>query len=176
MLCPHCKIGLQEAILYNVGINYCPRCLGLWFEEDELRWAKDEKDKNLNWLDVDLWKDKEKLRLSRGEISCPVCRLPLYEVSYGDSKIKVDICNLCLGVWLDRGEFKSIIKYLQEKADYEVLRNYIKNLRKEFWEIFTGPEFLREEIEDFLTLLKLLSYKFTVRHPTIARIISSLPK
>ena len=54
MLCPICKIELEKAIFYGVEVDYCPRCLGVWFEEDELRLAKDEKDKNLNWLDVDL--------------------------------------------------------------------------------------------------------------------------
>ena len=39
------------------------------------------------------------------------------------------------------------------------MNNYSKNLLKEFSEIFTGPEPLREEILDFLTILKLFSYK-----------------
>lgn len=176
MLCPCCKIGLKEAVFYNVGINYCPRCLGIFFEEEELRWAKDERDKNLNWLDIDLWKNKRKFKISRNQKLCPTCRLPLYEVNYGDSKIKVDLCNLCQGIWLDRGEFKKIIEYLKGRADYEVLNNYAKNLTEEFWEIFTGPETLREEISDFLTILKLLNYKFATQHPVITKIISQLPK
>jgi len=176
MLCPLCKIGLEEAIFCNTGVNYCPRCLGVWFEEEELRWAKDEKDKNLNWLDIDLWKDEKKFKISFGIRLCPNCRLPLYEIYYGDSRIIVDLCNLCQGVWLDRGEFKRIIEYLKEKADYEILNNYFKNLAKEFWEVFTGPEILREEVLDFLTILKLLNYKFTTNHPIIAQIIANLPK
>ncbi|MDI6591611.1 MAG: zf-TFIIB domain-containing protein [Patescibacteria group bacterium] len=176
MLCPLCKIGLKEAILCNIGVNYCPKCLGIWFEEEELRWAKDEKDKNLNWLDIDLWKDKSKFRISKNQKLCPVCNLPLYEVNYGDSEIKVDLCNLCQGIWLDRGEFKKIIEYLKEKANYEVLNNYLKNLLKEASEVFTGPESFREEVLDFLIILKLLNYKFATQHPVIARIISQLPK
>jgi len=149
MLCPVCKIGLQEAIFCNVGINYCPKCLGIFFEEEELRWAKDEKDGNLNWLDIDLWERKSSFKITRGEKFCPACRLPLYEVNYGNSKIKADLCNLCRGIWLDRGEFKKIIEYLKAKASYQVLNNYLKNLIEEFWEIFTGPETLREETSGF---------------------------
>ncbi len=167
MVCPICKIDLEKAILCNVGVDFCFRCLGVWFEEEELRWAKDEKDKNLKWLDIDLWKDKKKFKISSGIRLCPVCRLPLYEVYYGDSRIIVDICNICRGIWLDRGEFKRIIEYLQRKGHYEVLNNYLKNLIKEFWEIFTGPENLREEVLDFLTILKLLCYKFAIQRPTI---------
>jgi Zn-finger nucleic acid-binding protein len=204
MLCPICKIQLDRAVLSGVEVNYCPSCLGLWFEEDELRWAKDYKDRNLRWLDIDLWKDETKFRISPGKKLCPRDRFPLYETAYGDSGIhpvksakggarpvkseelfnrgkqfngvKVDVCNLCHGIWLDRGEFKKIIQYLREKADQEILNHYLKNLRSEFWEIFAGPETLKEEIEDFLIVLKLLNYKLAVQHPAIARIIASLPK
>ena len=176
MVCPLCKIGLEEAIFYNIGVSFCPKCLGIFFEEDELRWAKDEKDENLNWLDIDLWKEKTKFKIYRGIRLCPLCRLPLYEVYYGDSRVIVDLCNLCQGIWLDRGEFKRIMEYLKKKGSYEILNNYAKNLAKEFWEIFTGPESLKEEIEDFLTILKILNYKFTVQHPTLSGTISQLPK
>jgi len=176
MLCPICKIGLREVIFYNIGVNYCPNCLGIFFEEEELRWAKDEKDKNLNWLDIDLWKNRKKFKISRNQKPCPVCRLPLYEVNYGDSGITIDVCNLCYGIWLDRGEFKKIIEYLKSRADYEVLNNYAKNLFEEVAEVFAGPETLREEILDFLTILKILNYKFLIQHSNIAKIISNLPK
>ena len=174
--CPVCKKQLFSSILYNVEIDYCKNCLGLWFEEDELRWVKDEKDKDLKWLDIDLWKDPAKFKISYGIRLCPSCRVPLYEVYYGDSGVIIDVCNLCHGVWLDRTEFRKIIKWLKEKADYEILHRYAKILFEEFAEIFIGPETLREEILDFLTVLKLLNYKFAIRYPTLSKIILQLPK
>jgi len=176
MLCPICKKELGKAIFYGVEVDFCPNCLGLWFEEEELRLAKDEKDEELKWLDIDLWKDGKKFKISPGIRNCPTCRLPLYEVYYGDSRIIVDICSLCNGVWLDRDEFKRIIEYLRKKADYEILNNFAKNLLREAAEILIGPETLREEILDFLTILKILNYKFLSQHPKIAKIISGLPR
>ena len=176
MKCPKCKIPLLSAILARVEVNYCSQCLGLWFEEEELRWAKDEKDEDLKWLDVDLWKDKKEFKISSGRRICPPCRVPLYEVYYGDSGIIVDVCNLCHGIWLDRAEFKKIIDFLRKKAEYKVLHKYAKSLFEEAAEIFTGPEALREEIIDFLILLKLLKYKFAVQHPVLTQLISQLPK
>ncbi len=176
MLCPTCKKQLSDSIISNALVYHCQNCLGLWFPENELACAKDNRDRNLRWLDIDLWKDKEKLAISRSNQFCPACRLPLYSVEYGDSKVVVDVCNVCRGIWLDRGEFKKIINWLKEKADYEVLNNYLKNLSEETFEIFVGPEGLRNEILDFLTIVKLFSYKFSVQHPQITRIIASLPK
>ena len=206
MLCPICKKHLDTAILSGVEVNFCPKCLGLWFEEEELRLSKDYRDGNLRWLDIDLWLDEEKFKISPGQKLCPWDRLPLYETEYpdfiedprwlrhrdGDSGIhpvksakggaeqfngvKVDVCNLCQGIWLDRGEFKKIIQYLKKRADKEVLSHYLKNLKEELWEIFSGPETFREEIDDFLMILKLLNYKFAVQYPSITKIISNLPR
>jgi Zn-finger nucleic acid-binding protein len=176
MICPRCQKELKQALFYNTEVDYCPNCLGLFFEEDELRFAKDEKDRNLVWLDIDLWRDEKKFKLNLGMRLCPYCRVPLYEVFYGSSNIVVDVCNICKGIWLDRGEFKKIINYLKENADKELLEKYSKNLFYEFKEIFSGPETIREEINDFLVLLKLLNYKFMARHPLIGRLIIELFK
>jgi len=176
MHCPIHKKDLEQAIFYGVEVDFCPTCLGLWFEKDELRLAKDEKDKDLKWLDLDLWKDRKKFKIFPGIRLCPSCRLPLYEIYYGDSKIIVDICNLCHGVWLDRGEFKKMIEYLKNKADYEVLNKFAKSLLGEAAEILIGPETLREEILDFLAILKVLNYKFLTQQPKISEIILNLPR
>lgn len=174
--CPKCKTLLSDIIFFNVEVDYCQKCLGIWFEEEELRLAKDAKDKELVWFDVDIWRDQKKFKISRGMRLCPYCRLPLYEVYYDRSKIIIDVCNLCHGIWLDRAEFKKIIEWLRQQRAYGVLNNYTKNLLKEAAEIFTGPETLKEEIADFLAVLKVLPYKFLTQHPIISKIISQLPR
>jgi hypothetical protein len=77
---------------------------------------------------------------------------------------------------LDRGEFKKIIDYLRKKAGFEILNNYAKVLFQEAAEILIGSETLREEIFDFLTVLKLLNYKLAVQYPTLTKTISNLPR
>jgi len=176
MYCPNDEEQLQKVLFHHVEVDYCPRCIGIWFDQDELRLAKDDKDKQLNWLDVDLWRDKGKFQVVRGDKHCPVCRVGLQEVHYDGSKTKVDFCKMCGGVWLDRGEFKQIINYLKHKSDYQILHNYTKNLTKELWEVFSGPETFRSELEDFLTLLKLFNYKFLVQHPFLNSLIENSQK
>jgi len=176
MNCPNDNENLEKVLFHNVEADYCPRCLGLWFDKDELRLVKDDKDKNLNWLDVDLWRDKSKFEILRSLKQCPVCRAGLVGVAYDESKTKVDFCKMCQGIWLDRGEFKQIINYLKNKSDYEILHNYSQNLILELWEVFSGPETFRSELEDFLTLLKLFNHKFIVQYPHISKIIEGLPK
>ena len=176
MECPNDHEYLEKVLFHNVEVDYCPRCLGMWFNKDELRLAKDDKDSQLNWLDVDLWRDKAKFHIVRGDKHCPVDRTGLQEVKYDGSKTRVDFCKMCRGVWLDRGEFKQIVNYLKTKSDYEVLHHYSKNLVLQLWEVFSGPKKLREELSDLMTLLKLFNYKFITQHPYLEGLIDSLPK
>lgn len=177
MFCPNCeKEQLKEVVFNKIGVDYCPKCLGLWFDEDELRQAKDEKDKDFNWLDIDLWQDEKKFQLGQGRKVCPKDGVPLYEVRYSDSGIKVDLCGQCRGIWLDRGEFKKIVNYLEDKGKNEMLNNYLANLAVQAKEVFTGPEEFKKELADFITVLKFLNYKFIIQHPYLANLIASLPK
>lgn len=176
MDCPNNHGKLEKVLFHNVEVDSCPDCLGIWFDQDELTLAKNEKDKQLNWLDIDLWRDKARFSISKGKRVCPSCRMPLYEVGYDNSKVKVDLCNLCKGIWLDRGEFKQLVVYLKSKSDYEILHRYTANLIKEFWEVFAGPEKFRDELEDFFMLLKLLNYKFVVQHPILNAMIENSQK
>jgi len=189
MNCPKCKTKkLSEKVRAgDVVIDRCSFCGGLWFERDELRLAKDKKvkdarwvdielkDKSLDWFKFDLWKDKSKFKASKDIKFCPHCKIPLYKVNYGDSGIEIDVCGVCKGIWLERNEFKEIIKYVKNKADYEVLNNYVKNLVSETKEIFIGPESIKSEIADLLTLTKLLKYKLAVQYPILIKLVSNLP-
>lgn len=176
MECPNDQEQLEKVLFHNVEVDYCPKCLGIWFDKNELRLAKDEKDKQLNWVDIDLWRDKAKFHVALGDKHCPVDRTGLMEVKYDNSKVKVDYCKMCHGAWLDRGEFKQIMNYLKNKSDYEILHHYAKNLVVQLWEVFSGPEAFRSELEDFLTLIKLFNYKFITQHPYLEGLVDSLPK
>ncbi len=188
MKCPKCKKeSLEEIKISDVKIERCTNCSGFWFGKNELRLAKDKelpearwmdveiKDQSVNWLQFELWKDKIKFKVKRGIKFCPIDDSPLYEVNYGDSSIKIDVCGICSGIWLDKGEFRKIIDYVKNKSDYEVLRNYVKNLAQETKEIFVGPESIKSEVTDLLVLIKLFKYKLAAQYPTLVKLIFSLP-
>lgn len=74
-------------------------------------------------------------------------------LTYMDSKIVIDKCNKCQGVWLDKQEFEKIIKYLDQVVISKPASEYAKETVKEFSEILTGPENRTSEIKDFLSVL-----------------------
>ncbi len=176
MLCPNGHKELQKVLFHDVGVDYCPECLGIFFDQDELVHAKNDSDQQLNWLDFDIWRDKGKFTISPSDRRCPISRLPFVEVAYDNSSVKIDFCKHCKGIWLDRGEFKQIMVYLRKKSDYEILHSYTKSLVVQLWEVFAGPEKLRDELGDFLMLVKLFKYKFLTQHPHLEELIEALPK
>jgi len=189
MNCPSCKTKkLSEKIkVGDVIIDRCSFCTGLWFERDELRLAKDKKlkdarwmdieikDKSLNWIEFDLWKDESKFKSEKDIRLCPHCETSLYKINYGDSGVEIDVCGVCKGIWLEKSEFKKIIKHVKDRADYEVLNNYMKSLISETKEIFIGPESIKSEIIDLLTLTKLLKYKLAAQYPVLIKVLLNLP-
>jgi Zn-finger nucleic acid-binding protein len=176
MRCPNCKEELKEKTFYGTKVDYCSSCKGYWFESDELRKAKDKKEEKINWVDVNLWKDEDNFKASEVGKKCPDCELPLYEINYGDSEIKIDVCKICEGVWLDNGEFRKIIKYLKEKSGEKIMEEYFKTLITEAGEVFVGPESLEEEMKDVSTVFSFLKYRIAGKHPFFSKIISEIPK
>lgn len=167
---------MQKALFHSVEVDYCPECLGIWFDKDELIYAKDSKDSQLNWLDFDVWRDKAKFKVLPANRRCPICRIQFVQIGYDRSSVMIDFCKHCQGIWLDRGEFKQIIVYLKKKFDYEILHRYTKNLALELWEVFAGPQKFREELADFLMVAKLLNYKFVVQYPMLNSMIENSQK
>jgi Zn-finger nucleic acid-binding protein len=176
MDCPNKHGELVSMLFHNTEVDYCPDCLGIWFDEHEFELSKDDKDAQLNWMDFDIWRDKGKFHLSQTDRRCPVCKIPFVEVHYDESNVKIDFCKHCRGIWLDRGEFKQIMVYLRKKSDYEILHHYTKNLVVQLWEVFAGPQKFREELTDFLMLLKLFNYKFVTQYPFLNSLIENSQK
>ncbi|MBU1102361.1 zf-TFIIB domain-containing protein [Patescibacteria group bacterium] len=176
LVCPNCKSdSLRQIAFHKTKVARCDQCQGLWFNRDELSKTVAEEDKFLEWLDIDLWKNKEGFKVVFSGKICPVCDKNLYQVNYNKSDIQVDVCNSCHGVWLDRGEFKKIINYLEQKVDTESLSEYFKDSIKQAQDLFTGPKELSSEIKDFFIVNKLLEYKFLSQHPIFTSLIANLP-
>jgi len=177
MICPNCsKKDFSRFDLKGIKTDKCNNCQGIWFDEDELRKAKDNQDEYLAWLDVDLWKDEDKLSAHQSPRICPKCQINIFTIKYGDSNIEIDVCNKCQGVWLDKGEFDKIITYLNNVVNTESLNKYLKHTIEEAGEIITGPDGLKSEFKDFLIVSRLLQYRLLVQHPYIGNIIALLPR
>lgn len=166
MICPNCHHHLKTTIYVGVHIDECDSCGGMWFDRDELRRAKDNQDKDLQWLDFDLFEDdRNKYSGISSNRLCPKDHAKLISKSYAESKVQIDICEKCQGVWLDKTELKKIIKYLENIVISTPASSYAKETLKEFKEIFNGPESKTSEIKDFIAIVKLFEMRLAVENP-----------
>ena len=167
---------LQEAIVGPVRIDVCGTCGGTWYDVDELRVLKDrESVGDYRWIDVDLWRDPEQFQVpdQRG-LTCPDCDYEMTTLRYGETKVTIDACGRCRGIWLDKSEYEEIIAELETRVNTQTLREYMGDLRKEFLEVFAGPESVISELKDLDRVLYLMELRFAAENPGLTAILRSL--
>jgi Zn-finger nucleic acid-binding protein len=165
--CPKCDVALENKDITSLSVDICPTCEGIWFEKDELRQAKDITDSDLNWLDFEIWKNKDKFKTFESAIKCPECGLQAVALEYGETGVEIDYCLECKGVWLDNGEFIKIIEALTRELLTKTFPEYIRSSLEEAKDIITGPESLISEWQDFATVLRFMQYRLLVEKPEL---------
>ena len=176
MNCPKCNEPLQKKNIETVEIDECAKCKGIWFDEDELRQAKDETDPDINWMDFDIWQHKDKFRVAAKPAKCPKCDVNMAAVDYDNTGVEIDVCRVCKGVWLDAGEFEKIIEKLIEEAAAKGMGDYFKNTLKEAKDLVTGPETFVSEWRDLMSVIRLFKYRIITDNPRFHTALQNLPK
>lgn len=97
MHCPKCKAYTATEMLFDVEVDVCPTCQGIWFDRNELsRIVGTKQDLQLTGA-----------RMKDTSYKCPRCQNPLLEVPYTwDKTLLVDVCASCEGIFLDHGELE----------------------------------------------------------------------
>ena len=174
-LCPACGHDLKPTKLLTVQVDQCSNCKGVWLERDELRQAKDQADPDLDWMDFEIWKHADRFDVEPRHMKCPKCQSELLAVRYGETKVQIDCCRTCEGIWLDRGEFKRIIDALENELTTKTTGDYVRASLQEAKELFSGPESFLSEWRDFKTVLWLLELRFFTERPRLLDTISNIP-
>ncbi len=101
MNCPRCaQQQLKEKYVSgaNLNVDYCPKCKGIWFDGGELEQTVEVADPHLQI-------PRNAVRL---QAPCPRCAKRLYAFHYPQTRVMIEMCKVCKGLWLDAGEFKRI--------------------------------------------------------------------
>lgn len=110
MKCPNHNAALGQINYRGILIDECPTCKGRWGDRDELRKAKDSTDDDLRWLDFDPFgTEAGRFEVPSKGLLCPKCSTKMVSLTYETSKVTIDKCLQCHGIWLDHGEFEAII-------------------------------------------------------------------
>ena len=169
MECPRCGKELLNRSINEIEVHECDKCEGIWFAKDELRKVKDKADSDLNWMDFDILKHKDRFKAITTEYNCSLCKKPMNILDYDTTKVKINFCAQCEGIWLDKKVLNKLINALEEELLTKSLGDYTKATLKEAKEILTGPETFLSEWKDFTTILRLLQYRILSLKPTVIK-------
>jgi len=167
MKCPVDGNELEKFAVDSVEVEKCPECQGLWFTKREIRQAEEEEGVDEGWMGFDLWSDQDSFSTELSSRECPVCSKNMATIAYGHTEVKVDYCMEEHGIWLDQGEFESIIDSLQDEILSKSLPEYVSISLDEAKEIFTGDKGVIHEWRDFKSVYRLLEYRILVDNPKL---------
>lgn len=111
MKCPDCQNVLKESKLNDIIIDVCEKCEGKWIEKRDLLLYENKKDEQLKWLDFKSL-GKQTVSQSNSNVKkCPCCMKEMQSLKYSPSKVIVDQCKKCEGIWIRREEMLKIMSY-----------------------------------------------------------------
>ena len=106
--CPRCWVAMKkeevEVLGPNVIIDRCPTCMGIWFDNKELKKILGNR-KLAHFLTRHIGTQ------SKSKLVCPRCG-GLMDLEYAED-VEIDVCLVCHGAWLDHSE----LERLKEKSD-----------------------------------------------------------
>lgn len=126
MQCPRCNIPLRELEIKGITVDTCDQCSGLWLDDKELNKVKNSDEIQLDPISKKIENDEP--------VTCLRCGNQTEKINYSySSGIIIDKCPVCYGVWLDGGEFASIIEFLKKDSDFDVeaLKKFQRNHQDE---------------------------------------------
>jgi Zn-finger nucleic acid-binding protein len=126
--CPNCSNQMESVPKPDITIEKCKSCGGIFLDAGELNLLATGMAGDMESLTIDDKEEKDKFPRRK----CPKCNNVTMEkqalLAYSD--IIFDLCPKCEGFFLDKGELKSMNKYLEsisKKKKAEEFRGMIKD-------------------------------------------------
>jgi uncharacterized protein len=112
-LCPDCATPMRQQSCYDIVLDACDRCAGIWFDEGEIgRLMRRERAALLNIDEQVIPEIKRRETRLSGRV-CPDCMENLQGYLYmHSSPVELDACARCNGVWVDDRELANIQSWL----------------------------------------------------------------
>ena len=106
--CVKCKAELDKSIVYDVEVDVCRDCGGMWLDRGEIAALAAMPDSELAELRAGHHNAPARAVGSSSKLRCPACPGRLVEKMIG--MIRVEFCTKCQGFYLDRGELEHAVK------------------------------------------------------------------
>ncbi len=117
MRCPVCKVPMIIVEHEKIELDYCTKCLGVWFDAGELELLAERLSLDKETLPLhEIWALPD-ANVSEKARRCPICRKKMRKAHIGEeSKVLLDICPTQNGIWFDSGEVSQVLSQLKSKG------------------------------------------------------------
>ncbi len=112
MECPRCHKKLTSKTIRDINVSiqvdHCNNCGGTWFDEGELSVIDTLIEPTM--LEI---RKIPNMNTQLLKLECPSCNIKHKMIKTKhprDSKVIMDFCETCKGIWLDKGELDAIQK------------------------------------------------------------------
>ncbi|MDQ7821754.1 MAG: zf-TFIIB domain-containing protein [Candidatus Eremiobacteraeota bacterium] len=104
--CPVCQKTMHIIYAYEIELDHCRWCGGLWFDADEMEKLTTFK-KAPKLVTHPMAYDPTQARVEEGKRTCPRCGRGLQVIDY--KGVNIDACMGCRGIWFDRFEVAKVM-------------------------------------------------------------------
>ena len=117
MRCPVCKVPMIIVEHEKIELDYCTKCLGVWFDAGELDLLVESMKIEASNFNMQKILGLPEKKIKEAARKCSLCRKRMKKVAIGSSpEVIIDACTLGEGLWFDGGEIGLIIKQLLSKS------------------------------------------------------------
>jgi Zn-finger nucleic acid-binding protein len=118
-MCPRCDVALEIMSYFQVQIESCPTCCGLWLDKNDVGQLIARRPDELQTMDDKLRPQGTQISThwdSENRLLCPDCCTPMAIRQVGqNSGLRADCCDKCSGIWLAHGKLKQISTFYAQK-------------------------------------------------------------
>lgn len=116
MICPVCKIDMIDVEYHQIELDFCTKCRGVWFDNEELELLFEKAGLESHDLPLNTLLDLPETKTSEKGRRCPICNQKMKKTSIGkEPEILIDACSQGEGLWFDGGEVGHLIKQIARK-------------------------------------------------------------
>jgi len=117
MRCPVCKVPMIIIEHERIELDYCTKCLGVWFDSGELELLVESMGIDAADFNMDKMLGAPEKKIKEATRKCSLCGKKMKKVAIGSSpEVIIDVCVQGEGLWFDGGEVGQVIEQLLSKS------------------------------------------------------------
>lgn len=117
MRCPVCKVPMIIVEHDRIELDYCTKCLGVWFDAGELELLIESMSLDAAGFNMSKILSLAEKKTKEATRRCSLCNRKMKKVAIGhESEVIIDVCPFGDGLWFDGGEVKQVVEHLLQHS------------------------------------------------------------